>query len=185
MWPPTRKRLLFTQSPVILRFFSTSFRRLKCSMRHTKVAWWLSAALVLSALAPVLAAGPATLLGACVAVQIFRIICGSLMISAPHEVRLVAFRSAYAERLGACFGRRPSNPPGQLNVQYSSSERSGQENFFSCTIRSVPCSSLQKNTNLLGIHSIISTLRDFLCIGSIVCIQSPVRSAETGRGNPP
>ena len=67
MNPPTMKRRLFTQRPVILRFFSTSFRRLKCSMRHTKVAWWLSAALVaLRAFTPDLAcADPAIRLGAC------------------------------------------------------------------------------------------------------------------------
>lgn len=64
--PPTEKRLDLTQRPVILRFFRRSFRRVKCSMRHTKVAWKLSvaAAPASAALAALPAAGPPSRRGA-------------------------------------------------------------------------------------------------------------------------
>ena len=115
MQPPTRKRRLFTQSPVILRFFRTSFRRLKCSMRHTKVAWWLSAELAFSALLPALAIGPGILLGACM-VRAPLALQANRLLNAAHKGGLVAIRGAGAGRLAACFGRRPWNPPGRLHI---------------------------------------------------------------------
>lgn len=42
--PPTEKRRLLMHRPVILRFFSRSFRRVKNSTRHVKRPWYVSPA---------------------------------------------------------------------------------------------------------------------------------------------